>query len=420
MGKIDKSLKIIYNIKDRLNVAYISEFYKLCGFLVSELETTSIMKFSEDLKEELEEYNYILFVGGEESLYEDIFVKGMGSYCLIKPLLYDFSTLDRQEHKVKLKKMLLEITYGLLQQNSEAMSYLIQSYVENRYFIIAHTKRYFLKMLAMDEKQQLLTVLLNMRNRIELQEEELKADDFFVCFSYAKLLCSKKINDLCRELNMNFCYSPGKLIGEVLRLTNYEEDFLSAYVLAAELCCCDPDFYESVADFYNKAFQIGRDASYMAPFYYKFGKFLESKKGDYITAGFFYEKAIKADTRYYRAIFKGARKLENTQCFNSAIMEYKKIIAILELKLNADKLFPIEYEYLCKCYSLIGIIYSYYLGDGMLGRLYKEKALEIKVNNLGKSKIFEQLFGIEEKKYREETERRIRERAIVIDNLSES
>ena len=412
--KIDISLKIIYNIENRLNAAYISEFYKLCGFLVSELEMTSIIEFSEDLNKELEQYNYILLIGEEKS-YVDVLMENGERSCLVKKCVYEFSALDEKENNSKLEKMLQDITDGLLKKKSNAMSYLIQTYVKDGYFTMAYTKRYFLKMLTMDEKQKLLNTLLKMRNGIESIEEVCKGDEFFVYFLYAKLLCSKKINDLCRELNMNFCYNPRRLIGEVLKLPNYRSNFLSAYILAAEVCCCDTEFYESVADFYKKAFQLGGEASYMSPFYYKFGKFLEDKKDDYMSADVIYGKAIEADTRYYRAIFKNARQLEHIEWFNSAIKEYKKIISILELKLNADKLFPIEYEYLCKCYSLIGIIYSYYLGDGMLGRLYKEKALEIKVNNLGKSKIFGQLFGVEEKKYREETERRIRERAIVIE-----
>lgn len=384
------TLNIIYRISGRYEASYISEFFKMCGVLVTEQEVSDDIVAYKNLMEECDFYDHTLFLGIDNVDYEDFFdldcKKNPG--VITRFSFSNFHANLRMKNYIFLHKNLLNIASKVLMCRSKALSDLVSIYVNNDYCKYSYVQRYFGTSVLDEFKEGLSKKFLIIFNTIEKNECIAKDKVISIYSTYAKYLCAKKINDLCCSMNLNFYFRPERMIDGCMGILKVAPCFSSAYVLAASFCSCDAAFRASVLPFYKKGLKENEDSPAYVSVYYKLGQYYEKIRGEMENANEMYEKALSLSPKYFRALFKkGAAFLDDNK-YLSAINTYKEIIELLDSKRQNSMLFPVEYEYLCKCYLLIGLIYDFYWSDELQGSIYYKKAISLLEHELDRSSFF--------------------------------
>lgn len=404
------SLYIAYAVSGRYEAAYVSEFFKMCGIQVIEQEFPEGTVQYEDLIRNCSLYDHILYMGIESVDYEEYFALDCKRNAeLMTRISYSSSFLDnyKQNNYVALHADLLSTAQKVLGYQSNALSDLVMYYVYKNYCKLSFIKRYFSFSLEKEEKRQLYKRFLDVLYGID-ENLNIRNDSYILSYgTYAKLLCARKVNDLCCEMQSNFYFQPEKMIDTCLKITDYTEHFSSAYALAASFCCCDASFRASVVPFYRKALEKNESHPAYINIYYQLGQYYEKTRKDLERATEVYEKAYSVLPGNYRVLFKkGASQLDEKK-YSSAIKTYKQVIESLKCKREYQQLFPVEYEYLCKCYLLIGLIYDYHWSDELQGSVYYKEAIEVVEKELERSTFFGDFLGDEKNVFRECLKQRI-------------
>ena len=385
------TLNIIYRISGRYEASYVSEFFKMCGVLVTEQEVSDNIASYKNLIEECGFYDRTLFLGIDNVDYEDFFdldCKNNPEIITRVSLVEDFPVELKLKNYKFLHKNLLRIAGKVLMCKSQALSDLVSIYVYNDYCKCSYIQRYFGTSVLDESKESLSKKFLDIISIIEENECLAKDNVIHTYSTYAKYLCAKKINDLCCSMNLNFYFRPERMIDGCMAILKNAPCFSSAYVLAAAFSSCDAAFRASVLPFYKKGLKENEDSPAYVSVYYKLGQYYEKIRGEMCNANEMYDKALSLSPKYFRALFKKGAIFLDEKKYLSAINSYKEIIELLDSKRQNSMLFPVEYEYLCKCYLLIGLIYDFYWSDELQGRVYYKKAISLLEHELDRSSFF--------------------------------
>lgn len=404
------SLHIAYGVSGRYEAAYVSEFFKMCGILVLEQEFPDGTVQYENLVKDCGMYDHTLYMGINRVDYDEFFTLD----CKRNPELmtrisYSPSFLEdyRANNHLKLHALLLNVVQNVLGYGSSALSDLVSFYVYKNYCRLSFIKRYFGTLLEDAEKKQLYKSFLDILYGID-ENPNIRNDIHILPYgTYAKLLCARKVNDLCSNLHLNFYFQPRKMIDGCLEILDLTAPFPSAYVLAATFCTCDATFRASVVPFYKKALERNEKRPAFINVYYQLGQYYEKIREDMERANDVYSEAYSFLPGYYRVLFKMGAMLLEEKRYQAAVNTYKKVIEILDCKRWNHQLFPVEYEYLCKCYLLIGLIYDHYWSDELQGSVYYREAIELVEKDLERSPFFSDFLGDEKGIFREHLKKRI-------------
>ncbi len=114
---------------------------------------------------------------------------------------------------------------------------------------------------------------------------------------------------------------------------------------------------DSVDDLKQAVSMIG-DKSYSSYLQYRIGRYYEKVRPNMSQKMDYYRKAVEADSRNFRAVYKLALYEEDQRNYEKAMELWKNIINILEAKQHLPSLQPIECAYLYKAYRKVGELYN--------------------------------------------------------------
>ncbi len=404
------SLRIVYNIQNRYEAAYISEFFKMCGFFVVEQEVSSGAAEYERIMGNYRRFHHNLFLGIPRLDYETYFLEDCrrhpGIVCRL-PANPSFLSDYRRKAFSNLEIHLTYIVTRVLNFESPGLADMVSVFVRSEYCRASYIKRYFCEAVPIEKKEELRRTFMQVISCLE-QNERVNCDKtIYPYYLYAKFLCARKVNDICEALGMAYVYDLKQMIKGCLLILDFLPAFPGAYVLAASFCCRNAYFRASIVPLYEAALKQNEENPAFANVYYRFGHYYEKQRENMKRANANYKQASLIAPKYFRAVFKRGMRHLNKRKFSSAICAFSQVIETLDMKREYSMLFPVEYEYLCKCYVLIGMIYEEYWDDELRGRYYYRQAMGLVEYELKRSRFFHDFLGDENGIYLSYLEKRI-------------
>ena len=295
---------------------------------------------------------------------------------------------DYQSNFEKIEDDLCGIAEKVFGDSDQFLRMFISSYVVNDYCKISYIKRYFKDVMDKSELRIQKDNLMSFYGELCNIAKSSKSSVIFPYIEYSKLMVAYKINTLCLYLGCPFSFDIGIELGKCMNLVENTLVSASINVLSGAFCSLDASFRGSVFSYYHRAInEIGEHPA-VAYIYYRMGITYERKYKDLKEADKLYERAISVAPCYYRALFKKSVRFLDMRKLSKADASFKDLIEVLQCKRNNKMLFPIEYEYLCKCYLLLGRIYYNYWEDVYRGNKYFNKAIELIEDDLQNSLFF--------------------------------
>lgn len=386
-----ETLLLMYNVKCRYEAVYISEFFKLYGFFVVEQEIIEDQMWSESQIEASEMYKYVVSLEGKQSEFARILNNGNSGFINVQADP-DFDSNHARNRYEILSQNLLRIVRRVFNSDDSILNEMVECYVQGEYCRYSHIKRYFVSEISEGERTLLRNRLSQIYERLDTISEW-AMDEWYYYVMYAKLLVARRVNDICQVMKINPWFYPDRLINSCMELVRFEPIAAATYALVASYFQCDASYRASVIPYYERALWNYEKHPAFAHIYYRMGLYYEKRQEDKEQAYKVYGKGFAVAPGYYRILFKMAIKFYDERKFRSALVVFKSLIASLQDKYNNNVLMPIEYEYLCKCYLLIGLIYSYYWDEREEGEAYNQRALELVENEMSKTRFFEDFLG---------------------------
>lgn len=414
------AIKIVYNVWDRYECAYISEFLKMCGFFVLEEDVPDENLEPAFCAEDAKWYDSMLYLGVSKDAFDrlDERMEACGyqkqSWIGADP---GFLNQYKENNAGYLQTYLENIVKNVLRYPDGQISGLISIYVNEEYCRLSYIKRYFGKAVDANRKTFMYNALLRIIASLTTAEKNISDERVAGCFLHAKFLCKRKVNDICNYLGLNNRYPPKKMIEKCLAVYQKQPVSPSVYTLAASFATCNAAFRDNVIPFYKDALKGQEDNPAYANVYYRMGWYYENHLEDMARANDAYDKACGIAPGYVRTLFKKGTKRLNQKRYTSAIEAYQSAIKVLDGKRKKGRMFPVEYEYMCKCYLLIALIYDVYWNDPGECRSYERRAYQLIERELDESPFFGDFLGDAEGEYIEHLCKRIElRRYIIMDN----
>lgn len=387
---------ILYDITERYEVNYISEFFKMCGSMVVEEELTDYIIQEKKYIEKCKLYDKVLVLRKSKNVDKKIGV--VENQAVLENMVYvschpDFSYFFQNDDKLQLSHIMQPIVNKVFDSNSQTLEYLVNFYIKYSYCKENLKQSYFLSFLDEKAKMELFNKFKLMVSNLKNDEILFTNDAFYPVVLYVKQLCSKKVNDVCKECNWTYYFKIDKLYEECINILAHADRFPCAYVLAANICNYDLAYSWRVPSLYNKALSGNECHPAFASIYCQKGYFYEKSHKESWKANQFYKEAYDLLPEYYRAQFKLGIDLINERKFTSAIENYLNIVKKFRSKRELEMIFPIEYEFLCKSYILIGIVYGGYWCDNDQARVYYRKAIRVVEEEIERSNFSRDFFG---------------------------
>lgn len=402
------SLQIIYKASGRLEAVYVSEFFKLCGVIVTERDVDDTNIELDISSEGFWEYDCHLFIGidYEQELKINDSIKN-NKRCISYPILEEFTSYFEEQKIENMFADFLDCVTAVFDDIDLGILALAKIYVYSDYCRLIHKKRSFVNEIAEDKKKQIFLKFFEIAQQFsgdEILKKEYENSPYVRC---AKIQCVKRVNDLCEVLGISPYYSPRGLVNECIEMLSLFPNFIGGYMVAATVSSTDQALYDKVIVFYKSIIKRIKRAPYCALLYYRLGQFFEKNLLNTEDAYYFYRKAVEVYPQYYRAVFKVASEHLDNKKYKVAIEEYVNTIHILANKSKNNVLLPIEIEYLCKCYLLIGLIYDYFLNTEKNAVWYYREAIMLVEKDLKNCNYFELFFDGDADLYRNILQERI-------------
>ena len=159
-------------------------------------------------------------------------------------------------------------------------------------------------------------------------------------------------NDNYREVCPNY----QEAVEELITQSKYESeyiDFAKVYLAYEYNYYCkrtNKVFYYDVKNLIKVAKTLKRNSFA----YYKIGYIYKNWSKDYLTALEFFHCAVEENPMYYRALFQEGVCQYKLGKANASKKILERLADILEAKVNADIMKPMEIEYLYKTYLVMG------------------------------------------------------------------
>lgn len=228
-------------------------------------------------------------------------------------------------------------------------------------------------------------------------------------FIYAKNELAYWINKTCFYLRQDLLFDTEKCIKQLDYILKIDPSFTNVYILKGFLASLDLHFKMDCKGYYHVAIDKLEGCPYADYVLWQQGRFYERELHSLEEAKKYYERAVQANHKEYRAYYKIAQIYENKKEHLAAIEQYTIVCNILNNKKKHNYLNEVEYEYLYKSYYLMSTIYKDYLNNEQLANemlherdniynLVRQASLQIIKNEL-----YHQLYGKDANAYLELT-----------------
>lgn len=211
---------------------------------------------------------------------------------------------------------------------------------------------------------------------------------------YAYVYCKRKMNELCNRMQVRAAFDTRQLLEEAEAIYQWDQGFFMVESLKSKIADAD-SMYKMSAIFCMKdcvstcRTTIGR--SYLR---YKLGKQYE-EMGRRDQAMVEYRRAFEENPLHFRALFKLMIERLWREDYEGVYLYLNRILEMLELngEGKADdqtilRLLPLELEYACKCYIIMGNVESNSFENPVNAAVYYQKAMKMLASRVRYSKDF--------------------------------
>lgn len=425
-----RSIKIIHDIKHRIDFSYLAEFFRFMGILVCE---NILQDTDESEAEKNTHYDAYIYVGKCENSGEEDYAQKLQSLPEKTIFLYKLyqtseilgeslnednrrtciKSLSDSGQQITILKELLTEVLSVVNEDKDAgtsaagqLQELIKVYVNNDICLHSMNMQYY-----MNRKENIISdarnAFLDSRTDINgwLEENEKKIDkDVVLLYRYAVLWCEVKANSACSYNRETLEFSIENLAGRIAQLCKEYPDFVNAQILQG--LCYEPSGRNAVEaiDAFLKALSGMGTQCFSSSVYYWIGKRYEQRKLQE-DAEWSYKCAYEKKKKF-RNIYKLAIFAKNGKRYAEAIDKFDEILQRLKLKNAMDFTDPLELEYMFKAYTQK--CHVYYLTDQIIKAVENgERARRVWKDRIENNLYYKCFYNEEAAFYRELTEKRL-------------
>lgn len=398
MKKI-RSICIIHRQEDNVSAIYFREFVKWIGLAYFDFIYHEI---NEELNCVLEQgnnhFDIILYINDSNKLWRDryeqyadvninVSVDGIwkcsdDEYVLDKSLLYDLW----EDICSNCENDLVNID-----EFKSIMKELIDIYCEYDLCRKLFNNRFTIRMKG-DQKKENREQLQSWIKAID-EMDQWKADSCISkditehrgmeYFDYALLNSKRKVNEICNLLGARKAYKTRKMLEDAEAIYLLDEGFYMIESLRTKMARIDYE-YKTMAISIDKVCINDCDVDSCNSFnYYRLGKLYEMNKRKEQSYKFF-RMSYEANSMNFRAVYKLAVERIRKEDPSGARSLLLKILEILQISADSKvytetylKMPPLELEYVCKCYVLLGNIEMDFNSNHVNAEYYYRKATAV-------------------------------------------
>lgn len=421
-----RSIKIIHDIKDRMDFLFLAEFFHFCGLYVGEgiafmpdsFEETdsrcfdifiSIDKYEEfpEYEENKEKYKCYLNLLNEverfvclRDIFEDECIAGCHKDRM--DLYSGGGTLTGKKNVLRecMDRCLKEL--GADEEERTVWVDLIEVYVNHNIMLYSSSLQYYQHSPAVaiqEAANNMMSAYDSLEQKYPKGNVKKRKEDRLIdaeYAEYARIWCAVKANLGFAYQRKTLFFSPQELAKEAEQLYQNYPDFSNAIVLQG-LC------YENSRDKANEAIAIFLQAlekdrlnCYSTAIYYWLGKRYEAYDSRQEEAEYYYRMAYEKKKKF-RNIYKLAMYAEQRKDYRQAEKYYLQIISALRQKREVGMEDPLELEYEFKAYKHMCVMYFRKCRDITVKYRktieYADKAIEVREQGVEKSDLYVYLYG---------------------------
>lgn len=422
-----KAIKIIYDVENKVNFLFLSEFFRFVGIFVGEERKDEYFNQRKN-EEDAQCFDSCVFIGKllEEEILESNIINLLdlnSNYDEVESTGKESFRGQSKEYKISMLLKWIKAVYGVLQNETlseksempfELAEKLITIYVENDLDQHSVDLLYFSNKpsFAVESAQQAFRKahqdLLQMREEFDCKNEYLE---------YAIIWCKVNINYTCKYQDEMLYFEEPELTGCCKELIKEYPQFVKAKVLLGQ---CYDAFADKATDTilaYKSALESISEECYSTEILYKIGRKFETFDANKKDAQINYKKAYLKKMNI-RNLFKMGVFARGDKNFEDAFKYFDDIISELKLSMQNNYLSPLELEYAYKAYYQKCYIYYMFLVEENLTFEkdisvsqeiinYGKKAAEIWNEKVKSDKFYDDFYGNKEEEYRQLSRSRI-------------
>lgn len=399
-----KAVRIIHNIKTRIDFSFLAEFFRLAGIYVIECidndeDVSSYQNTPDcfDITVDTCGSNNASEYGPAVDFYK---IKNIaGGDGLIR-------LWNENVQKNVLRNVLVQMALLLKKEPPGAgWETLIQNYVAYNLMLHSLNLQYYSKKPSYAIK--------NVQNVFYALQRDLESDLKLISINnperkyleYAKIYSKVKVNAGCKFMNQGFEFPIEELADECRECMNRYPDFSNLKVLLGLCYEYKPVYAPMAIRALVSALEEENQYCYSSHIYYWIGKQYEAYTANWEDSVNSYKRSFKRRHKY-KNMYKLAVAHRVACDYEDAISSFTWIIDKLKEKIKLNMLDPLEVEYYFKSKAMIATIYFSDLKD-YLGAIEHGESLIRNYNQLvDADDYYNQLYGNEADNYRRLTKQR--------------
>lgn len=367
-----EKIKIIYDIKQKVEFSFWKYFFELAGIWVTSerYDMDHIFTRYEETKK-----IYVLSYDSEKMIPD----KSNNDICYIvrkKSRKVDDSRNDlcRADWGDKLKfNKVVSWLYKEKAQKEELLS-LLKAYCEcNMWKYLWLFQEFSLDAGDIDRwGREIINVSQNFQRKIRTQLD--KKRNMYA--DYANLYCQYIILAIAERLDGGKSEAIGRLAENVVELHKRRIDDSALYILLAKICSLNVDMNQWIKHYYERALKYNETYELL----YKMGRIYEKGYGNWDKAIQYYHASYEVNPDFYRAVYKLGVEAEKGGRWKDAATYYYQLEKCLDDDLQYDQVSIKPMEYSCKVWNRMRYIYNKIVSVAFMGHIYSKKLGKIEAN----------------------------------------
>lgn len=395
------SVLIVYKMREMRPYICLSQFFRLCGFVVGDGRWISDR---ETLLSESEKYLFTLSLYADHE--EDNTEKRIYDISGELPSEYDNEgnwkneqnkcnqTLSAALGRINEKGIITENEYAVLQEISKL-------YVENYLLTAEYNCQHYsydneLMIKARSSYRKVENILFEKFKQayVDMNKEALPFIQFSRCY------CAGRIQEIEDTFEMAPCFDFYKIVSMLNELYSTDNRFVSGFFLTGQFFERKKRWSRAIQN-YGKFIDLSQRRG-VEEAYYRLGKIVEENEG--LGAAEKYYELSETERSNYRAKYKIAVFYEFCkEDYSAAEKSYLELVEYFERILSNGEMQPQELEYLFKLYFRCGRLYLRRLDDMQRAEEYFRRAEEIGNIEIGQMGFLRSFYGPEADSYLQRT-----------------
>lgn len=362
-----KAIKFIYDIEDRIDFIFLSEFFKLAGFFVGEADESECL--TEKNRADDACFDSVFYIGSRSAEAVGRTSEKVLNFVKIRDEVYSRlgitnSGLITQTSEEYQREILLDcldkITFEEESSSKKAFKILVDYYLKNN-LMLHSANMIFYQNRPSDIITEAKSAFLETYESLNAEKREKALEDNYY-FDFAISWCAVNVNNACKYNNEILYFREETISGPIQKLIANYPTYANAKVLMGMCYEAYQDKATATINYYLEALERVATECYSTDIYYRIGKRYEGFAQERENAFRYYQKSYNRHQKY-KNIFKIAIFARDRQDTSTAIENFENILSKLNLQFEKKYATPLELEYAFKAYFQLCYIYYQRIKD---------------------------------------------------------